>query len=292
LRVGCTGWINSTGLLVTAGHCLDYTTLDVIQFNVPSSLSNGTIQHPGPEDQYYIDDNNKVYVNGGVGNDWGVFSVFNNSNTGLQPIEAQGTSFISVQELNSSDIRITGYGVDGPPPKFGNGGAQNSDNQTQQTDLGPNKGSSGTTLKYEVDTQPGNSGSPVIDEGTGNAIGVHTNGGCNTYGFNRGTSTFNTEFWEALSREVPVIVYQKLFSDSSVDSIAHWENNDFAKYKVPKGFIFTTGTNEVLRGAQKVIEYQKYQRWNQLTDVTNHHVFNIIPYMEDLTSNFDQLTWL
>jgi hypothetical protein len=46
-----------------------------------------------------------------------------------------------------------------------------------------------TALRYTVDTQGGNSGSPVIVEGGGNvAIGIHTHGGCSaTGGSNAGT---------------------------------------------------------------------------------------------------------
>ncbi|MDZ7622921.1 MAG: hypothetical protein U5J96_00515 [Ignavibacteriaceae bacterium] len=89
-------------------------------------------------------------------------------------------------------IRITGYGVDGPPPGFGNG-TRDSTNQTQQTHMGPNAASSGTTMRYVTDTQGGNSGSPVIDGLTNVAVGVHTHGGCSSSGGNNnGTSTFHT----------------------------------------------------------------------------------------------------
>ena len=48
----------------------------------------------------------------------------------------------------------------------------------------------------QVDTEGGNSGSPVINETNGVAVGVHTNAGCTSGGgFNTGTSTFNTGLW-------------------------------------------------------------------------------------------------
>lgn len=40
----CTGWIISNGALLTAGHCVG--AFDTIQFNVPASDSDGTINHP------------------------------------------------------------------------------------------------------------------------------------------------------------------------------------------------------------------------------------------------------
>ncbi len=188
LSVGCTGWIIDDGKLVTAGHCMSGS--GTVQFNVPPSTVFGGLQHPGPEDQYAVDSGSRVWTAGGVGNDWGVFSVFSNTQTGLQPIDAQGASFSLRQDFGPATIRITGYGVDG--------GAAN---QTQQTHTGPNAGSSGTTMRYQADTEGGNSGSPVIDEATGEAVGVHTHGGCSA-GSNKGTSTFNTAFWTALGAPV------------------------------------------------------------------------------------------
>jgi hypothetical protein len=193
VNIGCTGWIITNGKNITAGHCLDGSGANVLEFNVPLSLPGGTIQHPGPEDQYAIDQSSRVFINGGIGNDFGVFEVFDNSVTGLQPIEAQNAAFFVVQSFNADSIRITGYGVDSSPPEW---------NQTQQTHVGPEAGSSGTTMRYRTDTEGGNSGSPVIDEATGYALGVHTHGGCTTTGGNNsGTSAFHTAFWAAIGTQ-------------------------------------------------------------------------------------------
>ncbi len=184
MSIGCTGWIIASGIHVTAGHCSG-SGAAVLQFNVPLSLPSGTVQNPGPQDQYSVDVSSKIWTDGGIGNDWGVFEVFDNSNTGLQPIAAQGAAFIMAQDFGPDSIRITGYGVD-----------DGSANQTQQTHVGPNAGSSGTTMRYRTDTEGGNSGSPVIDALTGFAVGVHTHGGCTSSGGNNnGTSTFNPDFW-------------------------------------------------------------------------------------------------
>ncbi len=188
VSVGCTGWIASNGKYLTAGHCIG-TSAATLQSDVPPSLSSGTIQHPGPEDQYSINQSNWQFVNGGTGNDWGIFQVANNSQTGLQPIAAQGSSFNVVQSFGGATIRITGFGVD-----------TGTANQTQQTHAGPNAGSSGTTMRYQTDTEGGNSGSPVIDEATGNALGIHTHGGCTSSGGNNsGTSAFLSAFWTAFN---------------------------------------------------------------------------------------------
>lgn len=185
--IGCTGWVISNGKQLTAGHCLDGSGNTTLSFNPPKSLSNGTVQFPGPEDQYSINQGSFQYTDGGVGNDWGVFTVANNAVTGLQPIEAQG-SFTIRQDLSPSTIRITGFGVD-----------SGIDNQTNQTHTGSNSGSSGTTLSYTVDTMGGNSGSPVIDNATNEAVGIHTHGGCTSSGgSNKGTSFFHTDLWNAI----------------------------------------------------------------------------------------------
>jgi V8-like Glu-specific endopeptidase len=187
--VGCTGWIADNGKYVTAGHCLSGNNADTFQFNVPSSNSDRTLNHPGPEDQYPVIANSRVYTNGGVGNDWGIFAVSDNSNTGLQPIDAQNASFSVVQDLGPNTIRITGFGVD-----------DGSDNQTNQTHSGSNTGSSGTTMRYSVDTTGGNSGSPVIDGNSSTSVGIHTHGGCSSSGGNNsGTSAFHSDFWSALT---------------------------------------------------------------------------------------------
>lgn len=153
-------------------------------------MPNGTLQHPGPEDQYSVNVSTKIFTNGGVGNDWGVFEVYPNSITGLMPKQAQNAYWPLVQDLGPDSIRITGYGVD-----------DGTANQTQQTHIGPNAGSSGTTMRYVTDTEGGNSGSPVIDGLTNNAVGVHTHGGCGvSSGNNNGTSTFHAAFWAAVDQ--------------------------------------------------------------------------------------------
>jgi V8-like Glu-specific endopeptidase len=208
LSVGCTTWIIPNGKFATAGHCLDGSSSTVVEFNVPLSLPNGTLQHPGPEDQYSVNVSTKIFTNGGIGNDWGVFEVYPNSITGLMPKQAQNAYWPLVQDLGPDSIRITGYGVD-----------SGTANQTQQTHVGPNAGSSGTTMRYRTDTEGGNSGSPVIDALTNTAVGVHTHGGCTSSGGNNsGTSTFHTAFWAAVD-EGNVPVELSSFNASVVDGV-------------------------------------------------------------------------
>ncbi len=203
LSVGCTAWLIESGMFVSAGHCVA-SGASVVQFNVPPSLPNGAIQNPPPADQYTVIGSSIVSANGSIGNDWGVFRTQPNTQTGLTALQAQGAFFDVVRDRSPTTIRITGYGVDDTPP--GSTGGRNAQNQTQQTHTGPSISNTGTTVRYQTDTEGGNSGSPVIDEATGRAIGVHTNGGCSTAGTgsNSGTSTFNTAFWDQIDGSMPV----------------------------------------------------------------------------------------
>jgi hypothetical protein len=186
MYIECTGWIVSNGAHLTAGHCNHAVhSLEVLEFNVPASLCGGYIVHPGPEDQYAIDPSSIVLFDDGLldnGNDWAVFDVFPNSNTGLLPVQAQGAFYRMSRDHSPANVRVTGYGFDWDPP--GCYDSYNSDSQTQQTNWGAYlgetiEGSSDVVIEYMVDTENGNSGSPVVILDTTTAIGIHTNRACN-----------------------------------------------------------------------------------------------------------------
>ena len=188
LNIGCTAWIvDSCGCMITAGHCTAFA-FSVVQFNVPPSTSTGALVNPGPQDQYTVDPASTQSNGGqGIGNDYAYFGVFDNTNTGLNPFEAQGDMFTVVDPpafQNGQNIRITGYGVDFD---------DNTRNQTNQTHVGPRVNAAlSTEVEYMTDTEGGNSGSPVIFESTGDAIGVHTHGGCSNTSGNHGTGANHT----------------------------------------------------------------------------------------------------
>jgi len=194
LPIGCTGWLiqDCAGCFLTAGHCTG--NIQVVEFNVPPSLSNGTIQHPGPEDQYPVDQSS-IQSNGGqgVGNDWAYFGTFSNGTTNLTVTQAQGPGFelSSPPAVGNATIRITGYGTTSP---------RDQENQVQQTHTGALVTSTTTTVQYTADTTGGNSGSPVIWDQTGMAVGIHTHGGCSASGGqNSGTSFDRAELQNALA---------------------------------------------------------------------------------------------
>lgn len=196
MSIGCSAWIynNGAGCFGTAGHCISASTTNaVVQFNVPLSNSNGSVNHPPPQHQYSVQQASiQSTGSGGVGNDAAVFGCFPNSNTGLTPLQAQGAmyTFVSPAPQATGEIRITGYGT-----TSGTQGTPREWSQVQKTHVGNFVQHTGTTLRYTADTTGGNSGSPVIHENTGNVIGVHTHGGCtSTGGSNAGTAAQHTNW--------------------------------------------------------------------------------------------------
>jgi len=203
---GCTAWVidDCQHCFLTAGHCSG-SGLQVVEFNVPLSTSSGSLQHPPPQDQYSIDQTS-VQTNGGlgVGDDWAYFGVFANSTTGLTPYQAYGGLAFALQPtppaVAGQDIRITGYGTVSSP-------VSTTWKQVQKTHAGPYAVFSGTTVQYVTDTTGGNSGSPVILDGTNQAIGIHTHGGCSTTGGqNSGTGSNHPGLQNALANPLGVCV--------------------------------------------------------------------------------------
>ena len=192
---GCTAWLfnDRANCMITAGHCAPST--EVILFNVPLSDSSGNAQFPGPEDQYAVDFDSLQAVAGGGGNDWCYFGCFPNSTTGLSAFQAQGDSFVLAEPAAvepTGMIRITGFGSTSFP-------VDPTLNGAQKTHVGEYVSATVNQLGYRADTTGGNSGSPIIFEATGEAIGVHTNGGCgNGGGQNTGTASTQAGFANAL----------------------------------------------------------------------------------------------
>ncbi|HEX6813439.1 MAG TPA: hypothetical protein VF384_17605 [Planctomycetota bacterium] len=200
---GCTSWMinDCNHCFLTAGHCA--SGLQLIEFNVPLSTSSGSLQHPGPQHQYAVDPASRQTNGGqGIGNDWCYFGVFANSTTNLTPFQAYGGQAFDVLPMpppvSSQSIRITGYGSTSSPvsPTW---------TQVQKTHAGPYASFAGTTVRYVTDTTGGNSGSPVILDGTNDTIGIHTHAGCtSTGGSNHGTGSNHAGLQAALANPLGV----------------------------------------------------------------------------------------
>ncbi len=180
LWLGCTGWLigpTANGLgdqMLSAGHCVSSSAPKILELNVPNSSSTGSLRRSAPNDQYpYTIVSSR---SGGVGNDWQVALLGANSNTGLIPTQANGGTWYNLGAVPASvggqTIRVTGYGTSSVATLT----------QVQKTHIGPLAQINSASLCYTTDTTGGNSGSPVIDGLTGDAVGIHTHGGCGSSG--------------------------------------------------------------------------------------------------------------
>lgn len=206
MPIGCTGWLIGDDLALTAGHCHSGTRMNILEFQVPKSSGAGLTRPAHPNDQYPILKTTIRSEDGGYGNDWAVFRLGPNSNTGMLPGVAQGSVFkLSKNRRPTAIARVTGFGVDNTPR--GNAGDRNKDNQTQQTENGGGSAnvryygtpSSGAYFRHNVDTTGGNSGSPVESEGV--AFAIHTHAGCGNGG-NHGTALDNEDVRAAINEFV------------------------------------------------------------------------------------------
>jgi hypothetical protein len=220
--IGCSAWIiNTPGnnkLHLSAGHCV--ATGQVLQFDVPASNANCGLVFPPPSKQFAIDTASSQSANTGIGNDWWVFRCFPNSTTGLTTFQEQGQAFSLAAALpaNGTTLRNWGYGLDGTDVNSAPGGnascgcaaanGTGTRNQTQQTHTGPLSSVAGDRLNYQFDTCGGNSGSVVVNNTSGQAIGIHTNAGCSTVvgSANSGTSILNAGLQAAITAVTPPVL--------------------------------------------------------------------------------------
>lgn len=210
MPVGCTGWLIGNDLALTAGHCDVGEQMDIIEFQVPQSAQNGDTKPANPDDQYPVIKASIKKQYTGIGDDWAVFRIGPNSNTGKLPGVQQGGYFKLSRRARPATAKVTGFGVDDTPP--GPAGGRNQDNQTQQTEDGEgsatvsyfeSNGQHGSYFRYTADTKGGNSGSPVFAQSDGAevAIAIHTNAGCETGG-NHGTALDNEDLRDAIRQFV------------------------------------------------------------------------------------------
>jgi len=195
----CTGFlISDTNTIVSAGHCYAPGPLNpnqvppgavvIAEFNVPLSLpvSNpgnsppAQFQHPPVADQYPVDQSSIWSLNNGIGADWLVGRLHPNS-TGQTAVGNQGAHFTLATTLplilpppNNPVLRLTGFGVDANDPAYW---------CAQQTATGPLTAYVNDYIEHLVDSAGGASGAPMINEATGEVIGIHTHGGCALAGY-------------------------------------------------------------------------------------------------------------
>ena len=173
----CTAWVTSSGALVSAGHCRynsGVLRMVGVEFNSPVSTPDGVPQHPHPDHQYAVDQSS-VIDSGPYsvsGNDWMVFKVHPNSNTGLLPAQAQ-ESFYRISRnitLHENDlVTVIGHGVTEQLNELYKA-------QKDRTKPFISKSSVFPTFRVLTTVSGGDSGGPIIDESSGLVIGITTHG--------------------------------------------------------------------------------------------------------------------
>ena len=177
-----TGWLVASDIVLTAGHAGDPDGAlagSIMEFNVPSSGSNGSVQPAALADQYPVNTSGLAFESDGTGEDYAVLRLNPNANGRWAHDVQDFFRITTTTPPESATMRVTGYGNDPYPP--GTSGGGNSDAWTQQTAVGRFDERDGSTLEYEVDTMGGDSGAPVIRNATGFAVGIHTAGGCDDF---------------------------------------------------------------------------------------------------------------
>ncbi len=147
---GCSAAVwNEDSCLVSAGHCV--APNDVIEFRVPPSNPDSTLNHPPVEDQFPIVDS--MFANGGVGNDWAVMRTGTN-NLGQTAFERYGQlRRIAADPVDIGELlAVWGFGFDTERERM----------QTQQGSTGTVMSVQTSHYTYDVDTTFGGSGSAVI----------------------------------------------------------------------------------------------------------------------------------
>lgn len=163
MPAGCSASIYTTdSCAVSAGHCIGGG--QVLQFNVPNSLSNCTPVNPSSIHQYPV--TGQQSVNGGVGNDWAVMTV--GTSSGLRPYQRYSTLRRIANTLVAAQSEIYGYGVDNTCFR----------SQTQQRSPGSITGQTSSTWIYDNDIRGGNSGSGLLAKQLIFGIVTHCNTTC------------------------------------------------------------------------------------------------------------------
>ncbi len=236
---GCTAWLVSNGAVLTAGHC--GPVAGVFEVNVPASSASGVTVASSPEDQYPIDTTRRTSVDNGAGDDYTVFGLLPNNTTGTRAHTRFGFFRMSRETpAAASTIRITGFGVDNTPAgpvanccATDSGGACthpncNAQSRTLQTSTGPFvseivNSANNVSQTYQTDSEPANSGSPIIWNANGFTIGIHTHGGCTSGGGgsnsgtsfeNNGLETLVSNFPGANPRYVDTVTYPNSPADN------------------------------------------------------------------------------
>lgn len=154
-RKFCSGTLIGTNLFLTASHCIDrsVTKDKYAVFNYETKAGSKDLLE---QDHYKVTEvvEDGVY---GRGLDYAILKLEG------APGEKYGFTGVKAYMPKNEHLLTIIQHPRGLPKKI---------------ESGPNKGSAGKYMKYaDLDTEPGSSGSGVLDK-DGYLVGVHTNGGC------------------------------------------------------------------------------------------------------------------
>lgn len=154
----CSGTLISNNLFLTASHCVEGSnaTTKYVSFNYEKAKGSSTVL---PQSHFKVAE--VVEEGGSYKIDYAILRLEGN------PGEKFGFRKLSTEPEKGSALTII----------------QHPSGETKQIEAGT-RGSvnSGVYMGYgDIDTEPGSSGSGVLDE-KGNVVAVHTNGGCYTSG--------------------------------------------------------------------------------------------------------------
>ncbi|MHC4209678.1 MAG: trypsin-like serine peptidase, partial [Planctomycetota bacterium] len=181
LPAGCTAAVwSQASCLISAGHCVDQNM--VVQFDVPDSNPDCTLNHPPVADQFPVLD--AQFVNAGVGNDWSVLVPGPNDLDQL-PFERYGQlrPIASSFPGDNEPVAVWGYGSD----------ATCVISQTQQASGGLTTGVFAEHCEFDVDVRGGSSGSALVHDGQIIAVVTHCDPDCP----NSGTRVDHASFAQA-----------------------------------------------------------------------------------------------
>jgi hypothetical protein len=239
----CTTWMfdDFNRSFISAGHCAPAAG-SVVQFNVPRSGADGSLRHPGPEDQFAVDLASVQKQTSGPNNDWSYFGVLPNSVTGLTPAQQYGAFFTlasGAPAVAGQTIRVTGYG------QVSMGDLSLSFAQT--TGTGAYTLVLNNLVRYNVDTTGGNSGSAVVDVSTGQVIGIHYFAGCATGG-NQGVNVANANLRAALAAPLGVCRTGRGQAGGMLFAVGDLQNNFGTVSVAPNNFAGLTKIGRWWRG--------------------------------------------
>lgn len=160
-RKFCTGTMISKDLFLTAAHCVDATiTQKYAVFNYETAANSANLL---PQEHFKVAE---IVEDGNNGLDYAILRI-----EGEPGLKYGFTGIRAVLPPNGHTLSII----------------QHPKGQAKQFEAGPMSGVQGNYMLYsDLDTEPGSSGSGVLDQ-EGMLVGVHTNGGCfSGGGSNRG----------------------------------------------------------------------------------------------------------